>query len=148
MTSIRAWEAPWPLLCLCYIQCFTASDTSCFATSCLCRGRHDSGAVVGGLSSAWSVAWSFTGGGGWLCLPPLRTGWCSITGSRKPPPPRADLAHLVVVGDGRVAQLPFKVQLEGKIQVPLRGEEERGFQRRTEARTEVPQHWSNSRSKM
>lgn len=48
-------------------------------------------------------------------------------GSRKSPPPRADLAHLVVVGDGCFAQLPFKVQLEGKIQVPLRGEEERGF---------------------
>lgn len=63
----------------------------------------------------------------WLHLPPLRTGWCSIRGSRKSPPPRADLAHLVVVGDGCFAQLPFKVQLEGKIQVPLRGEEERGF---------------------
>lgn len=67
-------------------------------------------------------------------------------GSRSPPPPRAGLAHLVVVGDGGFAQLPFKVQLEGEIQVPLRGgEEERGeekrregFQRRAEARSSGP----------
>lgn len=29
------------------------------------------------------------------------------------------LAHLVVVGDGCLAQLPFKVQLQGELQVPL-----------------------------
>lgn len=68
----------------------------------------------------------------WLRLPPLRTGWCSIVvgeGGNPAGPhlPAADLAHLVVVGDGGFAQLPFKVQLEGKIQVPLREEEERGF---------------------
>lgn len=74
-------------------------------------------------------------------------GWGGCGGSKGPPPPRAGLAHLVVVGDGGFAQLPFKVQLEGEIQVPLRGGEEEkreeekrreGFQRRAEARSSGP----------
>lgn len=33
--------------------------------------------------------------------------------------PYADLAHLVVVGDGCFAQLTFEIQIEGEIQVTL-----------------------------
>lgn len=82
--------------------------------------------VVGGTSASWSLPCSFTGG---------RSGSVSLgcagdgpqCGSQKSPlPPMLDLTHLVVVANGCFAQLPFKIQLEGKIQVPLQGGKKRG----------------------
>lgn len=41
------------------------------------------------------------------------------------PTPQANLTHLVVVGNGRFAQLAFEIQLEGEIQIALQGRRRR-----------------------
>lgn len=85
--------------------------------------------IVIGATSAWSLAWSlflilccshFTQWarlGSWecLCLPLVLRG-CTQWGATVP---QSILSHLVVVGYFRFTQLPFEIQLKGKVQVAL-----------------------------
>lgn len=117
-------QHPWSLFCLCYIQCFTANITFCFVTSCL----HLT--LVGPLLGLLGLCPVLSQVARVALSPSTAQGMVLNAGLRSPPGPPAphmlDLAHLVVVANGCFAQLPFKIQLEGKIQVPLQGGKKRG----------------------